>query len=88
MLPPMTDPLSRYWRQPPREEIALDDTHALMSAEAFERLAEYSTTIPTGVYPGKAWRAEIDGVWFLRWFGEHPTDASLCTRNERELLVA
>ena len=51
----MTDPMGRHWRQPPRERILIDDTHALMDLATFEQLSEYSCTIPTGVYPGKMW---------------------------------
>lgn len=86
-LPPMTDPLGRYWKQPRPHEIVLDNTHALVSADAFRRLSEYSSTVPTGVYVGKAWRSYYAGAWFLRWYDAHPTDADLCSIETRELLV-
>lgn len=79
MIPAMTDPMGRYWRQPPRESIEVDDTHALMTMATFKALPEYSCTIPSGVYPGKMWRRH-DGahdhmrkrppIWMLCWFGE------------------
>lgn len=87
-VPPMTDPLGRHWRQPPRERIAIDDTHALMDRATLEALPEYSRTVPTGVYPGKMWRAHAgDGCWLLRWWGLCD-DPAKCSCNEREILVA
>lgn len=86
-LPPMTDPLSVYWRQPPRDEILIDDAHAVLSSSNFVRLSEYSSTVPTGVYVGKAWRCWRKGDWWLRWYADHPTDPGLCSILERRLLV-
>lgn len=81
-IPQITDPLGKSWLQPDRSEIVLDETHALMSLETFERLAEYSATKPTGVYEGKMWRRH-DGAfdvefrarggkpeWLLCWYGK------------------
>lgn len=80
MIPSITDPLGRHWQQPPRESIALDDTHALMTAQTFDQFSEYSSTFPSGVYPGKMWRRH-DGLhdakcpperrrWLLCWYGD------------------
>jgi hypothetical protein len=90
MIPPITDPLGRYWRQPDMTDVQMDATHALLTQAQFEGLSEYSATVPTGVYPGKAWRANIEGVWHLRWYGEHADPAQrdkLCTNNWREILL-
>lgn len=87
LLPLMTHELGRYWEQPRRCDILIDDTHAVVSPRDFNRLKEYSSTLPSGVYVGKAWRARHSGRWWLRWYGAHPTDPDLCTNNERELLV-
>jgi hypothetical protein len=86
VIPPITDPMGKYWRQPDTSRILIDDTHALMEKSTFEALSEYSTTIPTGVYPGKMWRCHYLGTWFLRWFGEHE-DPSLCSNHHREIIV-
>ena len=83
----MTDPLGKHWSQPPRENIEIDETHALMSVETFGALKEYSHSIPTGVYPGKMWRMWWEGDWFLCWFGISP-DPAFCTKNRRRILVA
>jgi hypothetical protein len=94
----MTDPMGWHWRQPERDRILLDDTHALMTSATFEELSEYSTTIPSGVYPGKMWRRHdgifdqtrrrngLPGVWLLAWFGE--VVEGRCPINFREILLA
>ncbi|PUA17313.1 hypothetical protein [Glaciimonas sp. PCH181] len=96
-IPPMTDPLGKHWRQPRRETISLDDTHALMDASSFAQLADYSSTHPSGVYPGKMWKRHDglfdrrckteDRVWLLCWFGECD-DPTKCSNNYRQILVA
>ncbi len=55
-IPPITDPMGRHWSQPDRQSILIDATHAVMSRQTFESLAEYSCSTPTGVYVGKMWR--------------------------------
>lgn len=67
-IPPITDPLGRYWDQPSVAAIYVDDHHALMTKESFYGLCEYSTSIPTGKYPGKMWRARRTGGWVLCWY--------------------
>ena len=91
----MTDPLGRYWDQPDTTNILIDDTYALMARSDFEKLSEYSTSDPTGVYEGKAWKSvrivrtdtgyARDG-WLLRWFGSHP-DPAKCSYNQRIILL-
>ena len=54
-IPPMTDPLGRYWHQPDAGEIMIDATHAMMPAETLKALPEYSSSNPSGVYSGKMW---------------------------------
>jgi len=86
-IPPMTDPLGRFWKQPDREEILIDDNDALMTLAAFNKLADYSWSSPTGVYDGKMWKSKIDGQWFLKWFGPHP-DPTQATINKRAIIIA
>lgn len=84
-IPPITDPLGRHWQQPDPAHIVVDDARALMCRSTFNRLLEYSSTIPTGVYHGKMWKANAAGVWMLRWFGDGgPTH---CTNNQRKILI-
>lgn len=87
-IPPMTHPLGRHWHQPPRERVEVDGTHALLQQGDFERLPEYSTTLPSGVYPGKMWRRqERPGQWWLVWFGIVAGDETRCSINRREILL-
>jgi hypothetical protein len=66
-LPKMDDPLGQHWRQPRglRERVGLYGTHAAISEADWFGLPRYETSIPSGVYPGKAWRRGK----FLCWYG-------------------
>lgn len=86
--PRITDPMGRYWQQPPRENVLLDGMHALMSRRSFETLLDYTGSRPTGAYTGKMWRAMFRGKWFLMWYEPDVLNAdALCTQF-RELLIA
>jgi len=100
-IPEMTDPMGRYWDQPDRSLIEVDDTHALMSLRTFRELKEYSASNPSGVYPGKMWKQRQDGIydreflalggkqkWLLCWYGlseKGPGWCSICHRTVRLL---
>lgn len=99
-IPPITDPLGKHWRQPDMTAVDFDDTHVLLTQAQFDGLAEYSTTNPTGVYPGKCWKAQeltwpephgsfpkATGKWFLRWFGESTIGPGFCSNNHREIII-
>ena len=86
-IPPITDPPGSHWVQPKAEEILLTDADAVMPVHAFNLLREYSTSMPTGVYPGKMWRAFIGGDWFLRWYGEVPGNPDVCSNNQRRIQI-
>ena len=83
-IPAITSPLGRYWDQPSRQAILVDETHTIMTRATFEQLADYSVTVPTGVYTGKMWRC---GRRWLRWYDDHPALPDRCTIHEREILV-
>lgn len=83
------------WDQPSRHAILTDDKHALMTQGVFDRLSEYSATMPSGVYPGKMWKRH-DGShdpnrrgqphpWLLGWYGI--VDENKCSINFREILI-
>lgn len=82
-IPPITHRLGRYWEQPDRLEILVDDTHAVMSRRAYARLANYETSLPSGVYGGKMWRRGN----LLCWFVDLPLQPSACGVRQREILV-
>lgn len=85
-IPPITESLGRYWEQPDRSGILLDATHAVMTRATLFGLAEYSCSLPSGVYAGKMWRRAVAGGWRLMWYGEH-TDPEKCSLHEREVLI-
>ena len=87
-IPVITDPLGKYWKQPEVEQIELDNTHALMSMQTFNKLMEYSCSFPTGVYEGKMWKSKTIDGWILRWFAEDPRDnENYCSNNSRLILT-
>ena len=85
-IPPITEYMGRYWKQPKPDTIEIDDTHALMTQRSFSELADYSMSCPTGVYVGKMWKTRREGYWLLVWFGESEYPDK-CSRNYREILV-
>ena len=64
---------------PTGDVIVKDATHALMAQRTFDRLGEYSSSIPSGKIPGKHWKCLCsDGVWVVRWYEQDPdSDAHL-----------
>lgn len=103
VIPPITEPLGRHWDQPDTSLIQIDDEFARMNAHVFRELPEYSTSQPSGVYPGKMWKRH-DGAfdhefiarggkpdWLLCWYGEcseHPAGCQkCCSNNSRKILV-
>ena len=86
-IPAMTHEMGKYWDQPHKDEIEIDDTHALMSAKAFNKLQEYSCSWPTGAYEGKIWLRKERGIAYLVWFGisDNP---GMVSNNYRIILVA
>jgi hypothetical protein len=97
--PPLESPYGpNAWPQPAAESIEIDDTHALMTRATFDALMEYSSTVPSGVYPGKMWRRnnarlpapDVYSVaqppeWLLCWFERD--GAEHCRISRREVLL-
>jgi hypothetical protein len=96
VIPPITDPMGKYWNQPDRRRILVDDTHAIMSQRDFDALHEYSCSTPTGVYPGKMWKRNNNAYttprqqpeWWLVWFGFSDKGPQWCSNNFRRILIA
>ena len=67
-IPPITNILGKYWNQPNPDDITICGEHAFMTQEVFDKLATYSTSMPSDVYEGKMWKAEKnDKNWYLCW---------------------
>ncbi len=89
VIPPMTDEMGKYWKQPDRHDIIVDATHALMSQIAFDQLHDYSHSQPSGVYPGKMWKLnnERGPQWWLAWFGESDKPGYVSNHRRKILVV-
>ena len=86
-IPAMIDPLGQYWEQPKISEIEIDDTHAVMEKGAFDKLLEYSTSTPSGVYIGKMWKGRYKtGEWYLAWFSKGDDAGTYLNNNYRIIL--
>lgn len=76
-IPDMTHPYGSAWNQPSRHKITIDDTHAIMDRSTFDKLMNYSHSVPSAAYEGKMWKGEYydqtsnkpTGRWYLRWYG-------------------
>jgi hypothetical protein len=87
-IPPMTHELGAYWEQPDPKDIRLEDGLAFMEKATFRKLAQYDTTLPTGVYVGKMWKCKVeDDEWWLRWFIDSETNPANCTMKQALILV-
>lgn len=91
-IPPITDPMGRYWDQPAQSKILIDETHALMLESTLKELCNYSATNPSGVYDGKMWRRQVDYYdetkgWILCWYAPCD-DPQRCSINCRSVLIA
>lgn len=87
-IPEITDPKGRFWRQPPKDRILVDNDFAVMTTETFKSLPEYSCSCPSGVYPGRMWKAQFNGTWYLRWYGPDDGDPRGLLTPTREILLA
>jgi len=78
MIPLMTDPLGRHWRQPADiRQAPMDETHVLLTPYQVAGLSDYSRSYPSGTYDGKCWKREGEDnagapFWYLCWYQPHP----------------
>ena len=86
LIPVITDPLGKQWRQPDQSEMLIDDKHAVMYEPAFENLYDYSHSYPTGSYAGKMWKRYQDGRWLLVWI-EPAKAANHLVYQYREIII-
>lgn len=80
VIPPITNLAGKYWQQPPRDEILVDETHALMTQTTLDQLHDCSGSRPTAVYAGKMWRSRWQGHWWLWWYGTETNKQSSVER--------
>lgn len=90
VIPDMDVNMGRSWRQPLRPDIQFEvsadmtmpiikniPVHAYMWEADFEGLSDYSRSTPSGVYPGKMWKADWGGKWHLVWFADSERNPGL-----------
>ncbi len=70
----------------PREGFLLDNKIAIVSAQAFKALKDYSRSLPTGAFPGKIWKRQCPDGWVLGMYTEHE-DPSKVSIEWRTLIV-
>lgn len=71
-IPVMDDPLGKHWEQPRDiREAPMDEDFVILTSRQVSELHEYSTTLPTGVYPGKCWQRKERNPdrHLLVWYG-------------------
>jgi len=87
-IPEMVHPLSKYWKQPDRLDVDINNEYATMNRTAFNKLHDYTRSEPSGVYEGKMWKKKINpgGKWFLFWYDES-NDPGYCSVKCKEILI-
>lgn len=73
-IPPITNPLGKYWKQPKVENIKFAFGCAWVSKNDYDLLPEYSTSNPTGAYEGKMWKRISGKQAYLCFFVNDPAD--------------
>jgi hypothetical protein len=84
-IPEMADPLGKHWHQPDRSLIKIDESFARMDINTFNKLPEYSRTLPSGVYEGKMWKAIGENSSLLRWY--YNDEPGMCSIGARIIIV-
>lgn len=69
------------------EEILVDEKTAVMTRRAFEKLPDYSCSLPSGTYLGKRWRTHFRDGWFMREFIDCDIPGEIGIRNRRIEIV-
>lgn len=87
VIPRITEPMGKYWKQPDVTKFVIDANEVLMTQADFNALAEYSCSMPTGVYVGKSWKCERKDGWYLVWFGFSDRGPEYCSNNRRKIIV-
>lgn len=74
-----------------------DREHAIITESVFDRLLEYSSTLPTGKSPGKVWKCNVTVAnrvsgepphWIIRFITEcYPPEPGKVLIHSREVLV-
>lgn len=89
-IPAITHPLGKVWVQPLATDyvyLPAEDVVA-MSEEVLSKLANYSRSLPSGVYEGKMWKRWTGRCWQLCWYsGPDPTDNDYMLIGRKDIAV-
>lgn len=92
VIPPMTDPLSVYWKQPSLDGMKIFRGEIWMTQSQFDKLADYTFSKPTGCYDGKCWKKQWQRpggplVWLMCWFAPIPENTTHCTTKTLQIFI-
>lgn len=96
VIPEIEGDFGRHWRQPYRSELLFEISkginkgeiiHVYMNLECLNTLAWYSSTTPSGVYPGKMWKMKADDVWHLCWYAESSLGLYKCSIQHTPIML-
>jgi hypothetical protein len=82
------------FRMPHRHDIRFIEgkDFCYMNIVTFNTLLEYSSSVPSGVWPGKLWKGNMNtrkcptDNWYLRWWGEEVD--GLCSVISLKIIIA
>ena len=88
-IPTLPYEMADLWHQPSREAIRIEGDQAFMTRKTLKYLKEYSTSFPTGVYPGKMWkrRSNEHDEWLLCWYGISNRGPEYCSNECRKVVL-
>jgi hypothetical protein len=89
VIPPLTDPACKNWRQPTANNILIDDVNALMSEDDFNQLTDYSSyKLDRDIQPyvGKMFKRKVKDHWQLVWYSYDP-EPKWCKNNYRIIII-
>ena len=89
VIPPITHPSGGGQYQPREYEYLMDEKYILLRREAFERLAEYSLTLPGMRYQGKCWKRQSprSDKWYFHFCTDVPNEPNYVDIHCREILL-
>jgi hypothetical protein len=82
-IPKLTAKRLQYWQQPDKSEIIVDDSHALMSLDTFNRLQNLRYDYHN-VYCDEGKMCRYNNIFY--WFGYHK-DPNKVSINYREIII-
>lgn len=85
-IPPITHPLGKAWEQPSVESIKFSIGCAWVSKKDFNKLLQYDSSNPSGVYEGKMWKRKQGNKFYLMWYGVSDKPECCCI-NHIELMI-